>query len=149
MGREFALPLASGHCRCEFAGTGDGGVSIDPLDIPARMDEFRALQDGWLDGCGSAPSPQGLAWLGQCAAQNLGGSPDPYIYPTPEGGVQFEWDIGSFRPSLEIDLETRVGEWHCLDLDADESYERELRLERPQDWQWLAKQLRLLQGRTT
>ena len=123
--------------------------SIDPMDIPARLDEFRALQDGWHDGYGSAPSSQGLDWLRQHAARNLGDSPTPYIYPTPEGGVQFEWDIGSFKPSLEIDLETRVGEWHCLDLDADESHERELQLERLQDWQWLAKRLRLLQGRAT
>lgn len=120
--------------------------SIAPSDILACLDEFRALEDGWYDGCGSAPSLQGLDWLGQRAARNLGDAPTPYIYPTPEGGVQFEWDIGSFRPSLEIDLETRVGEWHCLDIDADEAHERELQLERLQDWQWLAKRLLLLQG---
>ena len=118
---------------------------IAPSGILARLDEFRALEDGWYDGYGSAPSSQGLDWLRQHAARNLGDSPTPYIYPTPEGGVQFEWDIGSFRPSLEIDLETRVGEWHCLDIDADEAHERELQLERPQDWQWLAEQLLLLQ----
>ena len=122
---------------------------IDPSGILARLDEFRALEDGWHDGYGSAPSTQGLDWLGQQAARNLGGAPAPYIYPTPEGGVQFEWDIGSFRPSLEIDLETRVGDWHCLDLDADEADERELQLERLQDWQWLAEQLLLLQGGAT
>ena len=124
-------------------------LGIAPSGILARLDEFRALEEGWYDGYGSAPSTQGLDWLGQEAARNLGGSPTPYIYPTPEGGVQFEWDIGSFMPSLEIDLETRVGEWHCLDLDADEADERELQLVRPQDWQWLAEQLLLLQGRTT
>ena len=122
---------------------------IDPSGILARLDEFRALEDGWHDGYGSAPSTQGLDWLGQQAVRNFGVVPAPYIYPTPEGGVQFEWDIGSFRPSLEIDLETRVGEWHCLDLDADEADERELQLERLQDWQWLAEQLLLLQGGAT
>lgn len=122
---------------------------IAPSGILARLDELRALEDGWYDGYGSAPSTQGLDWLGQQAARNLGGAPAPYIYPTPEGSVQFEWDIGSFRPSLEIDLETRVGEWHCLDLDADEAHERELQLERLQDWQWLAEQLLLLQGGAT
>ena len=122
---------------------------IAPSGILARLDEFRALEEGWYDGYGSAPSMQGLDWLGQQAARNLGGAPAPYIYPTPEGGVQFEWDIGAFRPSLEIDLETRVGEWHCLDLDADEADERELQLERLQDWQWLTEQLLLLQGGAT
>ena len=124
-------------------------LGITPSGILARLDEFRALQDGWYDGYGSAPRTQGLDWLRQQAARNLGDAPTPYIYPTLEGGVQFEWDIGSFRPSLEIDLETRVGEWHCLDIDADESHERELQFERPQDWQWLAEQLLLLQGRAT
>ena len=121
--------------------------SNDPVDITACLDELRALQDGWHDGFGIAPSSQGLDWLRQHAARYLGDSPTPYIYPTPDGGVQFEWDIGSFSPSLEIDLELHVGEWHCLDLCTDESDERELRLERSQDWQWLVMQLHQLQVR--
>ena len=118
------------------------------IGLVDRLDGFRVLQNGWLDGYGSAPNPHGLDWLQQRLVEDYGDSPIPHIYPTPEGGVQFEWDIGFFRPSLEIDLETNVGEWHCLDLEADESYERELQLGHSQDWKWLAEELHCLQGQS-
>ena len=34
-----------------------------PMDIPARLDEFRDLKDGWLEGEGVAPNLDGLDWL--------------------------------------------------------------------------------------
>ena len=33
------------------------------LDIPARLDEFRRMKGGWLEGEGVAPSLDGLDWL--------------------------------------------------------------------------------------
>lgn len=123
--------------------------SVVPVDISARLDELRSIQDGWLDGDGIAPSSKGLDWLQENATQHLGYSHIPYIYPTPEGGVQIEWDIGPFRPSLEIDLETRVGEWHCLDLKKDESFERELQLDCLLHWQWIVNELHQLQIQAT
>ena len=118
------------------------------IGLVDRLDEFRVMQNGWLDGYGSAPNPQGLDWLQQRLVGDFEDAPIPHIYPTPEGDVQFEWDIGFFRPSLEIDLETHVGEWHCLDLEADESYERELQLGHAQDWKWLTEELHCLQGKS-
>lgn len=118
------------------------------MSITSRLDDLRRLHDGWLDGRGYAPSHEGLVWLRQ-AAHVLRDSPVPYIYPTPEGGVQLEWDIGQFRPSLTINLDTKIGEWHCLDLDAGESHEKVLNLNSIQGWRQIVDQLLLLHRITT
>ena len=88
---------------------------LDPLDVPSRLDEFRELRDGWLDGEGVAPKPEFLNWLSEKFVQNY---PDdlrlPHVYPTFEGGVQAEWSLLSHEVSLCIDPVARSGEWHVL-----------------------------------
>lgn len=34
--------------------------TLHPLDVPARLDEFKDMKDGWLGGEGMAPSHDGL-----------------------------------------------------------------------------------------
>ena len=124
--------------------------SIDPLNFSSRLNEFRAIQDGWLDGGGKAPSPQGLDWLASSLKDYYAADiPIPHIYPTPEGGVSLEWAIGTHRASLEIDLDVHEAEWHCLDLSTEESYEMDLQLDAPQGWAWLTSELRRLGNPTT
>ena len=100
---------------------------LDPLDVPARLDELRSMEDGWLDGYGKAPDHRGLDWLTRTFERNYPDDlPLPYTYPTPEGGVQMEWSLNSNDISLEIDLFTHIGEWHHFDMNTDESHVREL-----------------------
>lgn len=124
--------------------------NVAPPDFSSRLDEFRAIQDGWLDGDGKAPSLHGIDWLSSSLKRYYSSDlPLPYIYPTPEGGVSLEWSLGSHRASLEIDLDTREAEWHCLNLSTDDSCEQDLQLDIPQGWEWLAGELRLLGSPTT
>ena len=59
--------------------------TLHPLDIPAQLDDFRHMQDGWLEGEGLAPSHDGLDWLTATFTQRYQTElPLPYIYPTPE-----------------------------------------------------------------
>jgi hypothetical protein len=59
----------------------------------------------------ACPSPSGLAWLSKAWTEAW---PDeaalPYAYPTPEGGVQFEWSTAEASLTAELDLNTRVAE---------------------------------------
>lgn len=84
---------------------------LDPLDVPARLESLALLRDGWMDGQGQRPSPSGLAWLSKAWTESW---PDevalPYAYPTPEGGVQFEWSSAEASLTAELDLDTRVAE---------------------------------------
>jgi hypothetical protein len=130
---------------------------LDPLDVPARLDEFRDMKDGWAEGMqyagdwgsgyGKAPSPAGLDWLARSfeSFYPVDGQL-PYTYPTPEGGVQVEWSLGSNEISLEIDLTNHTGEWHRLDLNTNISDAKSLDLEYPSAWVWLAEEVQRLES---
>lgn len=117
-------------------------IPLDPLDVPARLDEFRNLKDGWLDGNGVAPSHDGLDWLSRVFETYY---PDelllPYLYPTEEGGIQAEWSLAPFDISLEINLQTHGAHWHCLNLKTNDAVEKSLDLDNPEEWKWLLNEI--------
>lgn len=118
---------------------------LDPLDVPSRLDEFRELRDGWLDGEGVAPSPDFLNWLTENFVQNY---PDdlqlPHVYPTVEGGVQAEWSLLSHEVSLSIDPAAHSGEWHVLHKDTNDEDIAVFNLTEDSGWKKLAQSIRLL-----
>ena len=96
------------------------------------------MEDGWLDGQGCAPDRDGLAWLAERFERNWPSDlPSPYLYPTVEGGVQAEWSLPPVEVSLEIDLATRTGEWHALNLVTGAEETRACDLGGDGDWTWL------------
>lgn len=122
-----------------------------PLDVPARLDKFRELKDGWADGMqyagnwgngyGKAPSPSGLDWLSVAFTRHYPeDAPLPFTYPTPEGGVQMEWSVGSQEISLEVNLETGWAWWHRLDMSTDNDEEQDLDLN-SDGWIWLGAEI--------
>jgi plasmid stability protein len=114
-----------------------------PLDVSARLEELRTLQDGWLDGTGVAPAAKGLDWL--AAAWKQFYAPDvepPHLYPTPAGGIRAEWSLGTQEASLEIGLPDHSAQWHALDLETDQADSLALDLDRPSDWEWLSDRIR-------
>src|SRR3990167_8802911 len=117
------------------------------MDISARLDELRQLKDGWFEGKGLAPKQDGLDWLTDVFEKYY---PDdlslPYIYPTAEGNIQAEWSIKPNEASLEIDLKSHKGEWHCLNLDSNAEDTDTLNLEQEQNWELLIDKLRKLSG---
>lgn len=116
---------------------------LDPLDIAARLDELKELQDGWLEGVGRAPSADGLDWLSSAFdAYFPDGLPLPYLYPTEDGDVRAEWSLGGVEASADVDLTSRVASWHELDLATDAEYARQLNLSSEEDWAWLIDRVR-------
>ena len=115
---------------------------LDPLDVPTRLGEFRDMKAGWLDGDGIAPARAGLDWLAESFERWYpDNAPLPFTYPTPSGGVQFEWSTGGQEISLEVDLRTRQSVWHRLDASTLSDDERELDLEEAASWQWIGAQI--------
>ena len=109
----------------------------------AQLDELRRLRDGWLDEDGIAPSGGGLDWLSERLARHYPpDAPAPYIYPTPDGGVQAEWTLGRREISLCIDLSTHAAAWFSVDLNTDAVSERVLNLDDAAAWAWLSNELR-------
>lgn len=115
---------------------------LDELDPGARLNEFKVLRNGWLNGKGIAPDHVQLDWLVDAFDRYYPDElPLPYLYPTAEGGVQAEWSIGIWEISLEIVLESRQGEWQALHKIDDAEELRTLNLNEPIDWQWLSSEI--------
>lgn len=117
--------------------------------IATRFGELKALRDGWLDGDGKAPSHEGLDWLAgiirSLYSDNL---PPPYVYPTPEGGVQLEWSLDGREISLEVDLGSKTGEWHSFDLSTKDEELKRFDLATATGWSEIVRRLRQAGGAT-
>ena len=117
---------------------------LHPLDVAARLEEFRALEDGWFEGTGKAPDFKGLDWLADQFNRNFPDDlPLPYTFPTPKGGVEMEWLFDSQSIHLEIDIVGHRGNWLRYDkyVDGNEE-ERDLDLNDESDWSWFAGEIR-------
>lgn len=121
--------------------------TLDPRDVPARLDEFRTLKNGWLEGVGVPPSSQGLDWLSNQFSRLY---PDdlalPYAYPLEDGGVLLEWPFSQGEASLDIDLAQGTAEWHWLNTSTGEELERRLNLNREEQWNELGGLIREQEG---
>ena len=118
---------------------------LDPSDIGVQLDDLRSLKNGWFDNKGLAPSIEGLDWLTEWFEQQIPSTlPFPYLYPTPEGGVQAEWTFDIVELSMEIDLSQKCAEWHLLNMHTDKDEERSLNLISTGDVAWLVKRLQEL-----
>ena len=113
---------------------------LDPLDVTARLAELRHMQDGWLDGGGTAPSHQGLDWLSSTFQRSFPDElPSPHLYPTPEGGIEAEWSLGTHSAILEFHLDTHQGDWLQFSNDSEgEECTRSLDLDQVEEWTWFA-----------
>lgn len=117
------------------------------MDVSARLDELRCLKDGWLEGKGITPSPEGLDWLSN--AFNVRYPEDlplPFVYPTAEGGIRAEWSVNRFEASLVIDLSRKAGEWHKLEINTSNEEADSVKLESDEDWKSFAARVRKLEG---
>ena len=118
---------------------------LDALDVPARLDELRSMQDGWLYGGGKAPSHTGLDWLSDSFERNFPNDiPLPNIFVTPEGGILAEWSLGPAAVDFEVDLNSHRGSglFFYSGHDADSQWEFSLNLDDSNDWIRLANQIR-------
>jgi hypothetical protein len=116
---------------------------LEPLDILIQIESIRNLKDGWLDGEGKAPSHVALTWFVQTFDRYwVDPLPLPYIYPTYEGGISLEWSIGYWELSLDIDLTSHTGYWHALHTENNQANEKDLNLEKEEDWNFLIQQIK-------
>ncbi len=124
-------------------------AALDPLDIETRLDEILLLQDGWLDGIGSAPDREALPKLAQAFDERYSPElPLPHLYPTPDGGIQAEWTLGKWEVTLEISLPSMRAEFQALELGSNRCDELEVDLsdEDGSGWERLNVKLREMVG---
>ena len=68
--------------------------------------------------------------------------PVPHLYPTEAGGVHAEWSLDPNEITLDVNLGTRLGEWHVLNMTSDDATERKLNFNDAADWQWLVDRIK-------
>lgn len=120
-------------------------ILLGPLDVPSRLDEFRKMKNGWLEGDGLAPNHDGLDWLSASFNRHYPNDAAlPHTFPTPAGGIEMEWSSGSQSVILEIDLEQQLGDWLRFDKETDEEYSHTLSLSDGTKWEWVAAEIRRL-----
>lgn len=114
--------------------------SLDPLDVPARLESLALLRDGWMDGGGSRLPPAGLSWLATAWTQAWpDDAPLPYVYPTPEGGVQLEWSAHGASIAAELNLDSHEAEvLASRTADGSVLHETSLHLDKAEHWNQLA-----------
>lgn len=59
-----------------------------------RLRELRTLPLGWYDGEGEPPTAASLASAEEFLELNEIDGRTAFIYPTPVGGIEIEWDVG-------------------------------------------------------
>ena len=108
---------------CDFE-SGQGGA-LDALD--KRFTYLAALKDGWLDGHGSAPAKDGLAWVYGILRSLIErhGLPKPQVAPSPEGDVVAEWSADGWEIGVDFDLASKKAHLSAVSLTSDETISEE------------------------
>jgi hypothetical protein len=122
----------------------DSVTILDPLDVALRLEELSKLQDGWLDGDGVAPNQDGLRWLEQAFDSFYEIDALPRLFPMPDGNIQAEWSSNVWGISLEIDLDTKHGDFHAIHFSTNDVVEKSFILGTEEGWKKLDEQLKKL-----
>jgi len=120
-----------------------------------NLDHLTSLTDGWLDGDGKAPSPVAIAVTRAICLFSEAHGLRCYSYPTPDGGVQTEWDDGpvaearvSENGSVELDMagvrtvkryfldEDNSGHWCIVEADHRAEWEAWISLDASDERAW-------------
>lgn len=116
---------------------------LDPLDVPSRLEELSLLKDGWYNGSGKALDPSKLAKFADSFSLYYPDDlPLPYVYPTVEGHLQLEWNLGFKEASLEVNLDNLQSEWHSVDISTREDEIATFDLSTKHGWGLLGQKLR-------
>ena len=122
---------------------------LDPLDIPARLDEFRGLRPGWYEGTALAPPADGLDWFAtEFESHYPAELPLPWVYPTQQGGIAAEWELGDHKLSLDVDLNERSAEWHWFSEQSEQVSLLDLNLSDSGGWERIVEDVRRFHSQT-
>lgn len=103
-------------------------MKINPSWLPEVLHQLRiiaALPVGWDSYGAAAPDATKMDFARRLIVRLCKEHPDmprPHVNPTRDGGVQFEWEIGSHYFEIEVDGEHTVTYFFC---DDDEHVEKE------------------------
>jgi hypothetical protein len=102
----------------------EDGPDVERLS--GRLSEFKSLNKGWLEGAGE-PVNEEAAKVSLDLAKFINASFEGVrVYPTPQGGVQLEYDVDDVDVTIRVSSSRKI-EMHALDLQTDRLLESRYR----------------------
>ena len=106
-------------------------------NLDKQFNSFTKYKQGWMNGEGLAFSANELLWLNEKFDANYGKDLlPPAVFPTLEGGVQFEWTKPNHDVSLKVNLNDRTGYLHYSTITR-EVVEFNYNLDQSSEWELL------------
>jgi hypothetical protein len=127
----------------------DEVLALDPLDVPARLEELAQLPKGWLgEQHGEPLDSKAARWLGDVFDRWYDSEylPLPATFPTPDGNVQFEWSLNGQEISLAVDLENKQADYYALSTKNQSEVCEALDLNSPEAWMRLNQLIKGIHG---
>lgn len=110
-------------------------LPLPPSNIEEQIGELKVLTDNWLDGEGKAPQAELIAktaeWINNAFDKIF--DPLPNIFPTPEGGIEWEWVSNTADLTVTIDATGHQSYLHHYDFNNKQSFDKILFLDNPED----------------
>lgn len=114
-------------------------VTVESLDIQpnyqltTKFEGLAVIENGWYEGQGLAPNQEQLAIIAEKFVENYPEIlPLPFIVPTPEGNLLFEWNVLG-EPSVDLKISSLFAEFHAFAPDGSD-IERDFSLNNSEDW---------------
>lgn len=110
---------------------------LDIIDFGYQLAEIESLSPGWLDGQCNRFDKEQLRTLGNLFRENYTLENDPWLYPAQDNLLHAEWERGSWRLSMEIDLPSMKSDFYAINIDNDQDFSKNFDLQQPDHWKEL------------
>ena len=115
---------------------------LDKIDFGYQLAEIASLPFGWMDGRGEKFDKEQLRELGNLFRENYTLENDPWLYPAQDHLLHAEWEQGTWRISMEIDLPTMTGDFYAMNISNDQDLSQVFDLRQPDHWKMLCEILK-------
>jgi hypothetical protein len=101
------------------------------LPIDQQVASFEHLAPGWYNPKSPGFDPVDLKWTARLfkAVVQAFDLPNPYVYPTPDGGVRAEWTADQWEVAVTIDAKNRRTEVFATEVSTGEVHENAFMLD--------------------
>ena len=143
-GRQVLMSTADEHSSSELEESSEfceNIVAQDSLNLGYQLAKIANLSQGWQDGCGEVFNKMQLSQLETLFRKNYTLEKTPWIFPAQDHLLLAEWECGSWRLSMEIDLSSLQGDFYALNLENDQEFSHIFNLTRPEEWKILCNAL--------
>ena len=110
---------------------------LDTIDFGYQLAEIAALPAGWLNGTCVAFDKAQLQKLDNLFRENYTFEKDPWLYPAQDHTLFAEWESGSWRLSMEIDVSNFLGDFYAINIDNNRDFSQRFDLSNSENWKRL------------